>query len=68
MSLWFRIPTDFLRYWEERCVAVLAATELEIVDRTYSNKKPTAGQLAVQDIQGRQLTAIRAELNRRANA
>ena len=65
MSRWDRIPTDFLRYWEERCVAVLAATEMEIVDRTMSNKKPTAGQLALLDIQGRQLTAIRRELDRR---
>ena len=65
MSRWDRIPTDFLRYWEERCVAVLAATEMEIVDRTMNGKKPTAGSLALLDIQGRQLTAIRRELDRR---
>ena len=65
MSRWDRIPTDFLRYWEKRCVAILADEALEMAERTMNGKKPTAGSLALLDLQGRQLIAIRRELDRR---
>ena len=65
MSRWDRIPTDFLRYWEKRCVATLADAALEMEERTMNGKTPTAGNLMLLDLQGRQLTAIRRELDRR---
>jgi len=61
VSRWDRIPTDFLRYWEKRCETLIAEAEAEIATK----KKPTAGDLSVVDLQGKQLTAIRRELDRR---
>ena len=61
MSRWERVPTDFLIYWGERCETLIAEAEAEIATK----QKPTAGDRSVVDLQGRQLTAIRRELDRR---
>jgi hypothetical protein len=63
VSSWSRLSTVFLQYWEERCLVTIADTELEIAGK----KKPTAGNLAALELTGRQLKAIRRELQRRAN-
>lgn len=64
MSDWSRISTPFLLHWAERCYETISAAEAEAATK----KKPTAGNLACIDIQGRQLAAIRRELDRRASA
>lgn len=58
------LSTDFLRYWEERILAVTMTDDAEIAQR----EQPTAGQIMSREIQMRQLTAIRRELTRREHA
>ena len=58
---WSRPTTPFLLYWAERCEWLIAAAEAEIATK----QKPTAGDRSVVDLQGRQLAAIRRELDRR---
>jgi hypothetical protein len=67
VSRWSHLSTDFLQYWEKRCVEVLADDGLDVAERTMNDKKPTAGQLQGIELQTNVLHAIRRELDRRGN-
>lgn len=57
-SSWSRLSSDFLRYWEERCLAVINDGYATIAGK----KKPSEGDLAGIELQERVLAAIRREL------